>query len=315
MSFIGIDVCKDFLDVAIFEHEKKEWRVPNRSEAINELLEQLSSYEPLLVVFEATGGYEAELMRACVLAQVKFARVKPRQVRNFARATGRLARTDKLDARLLAHFAHSVRPEPTTPPDEEALALRALVARRRLLEQLRSDERKRLRQANHPSVLTHIKEHLDYLKGAIKAADAEIDGMLNSSREVGELSSCLLSTPGAGKVMVATLLAFLPELGQLNRKEVAKLVGVAPLNNDSGTKRGRRTIWGGRAEIRKVLYMAALVATRHNPVIRAFYQRLLASGKRKKVALVACMRKLLVILNSMAKTREPWTAQLALPSP
>lgn len=314
MSFIGIDVCKDYLDIAVLPCET-HWRIANHPEAIEKLLSQLTSPKPTLVVFEATGGYEAELMSGCASAGISFARINPRQARDFARAVGQLAKTDKIDALVLARFGQSVRPEPTAPDSEQTIAFRALVARRRQLEQLKSDERNHVRLVVHAKVRDQIEAHIHWLDEAIKQVEVELEVLLAAHDEAKELSTCLRSVPGVGKILAATLLAYLPELGCLNRKEIAKLVGVAPLNNDSGIKRGRRAVWGGRAEIRKVLYMAALVATRHNPVLKRFYQRLLQAGKPKKVALVACMRKLLVILNSMARTGKQWQPQMALPKP
>lgn len=282
MCFIGIDISKDHLDITTF-CGTVQLQAQNCTNAIVALLERVSKLEPTLVVFEATGGYEAELMAQCAKAG-------------------------------LPHFAHSIRPEPTTPASVQVRQLRSLVDRRRQLEQIKSDERNRLRLSKHETVERQIQAHLDWLEQQMKAIEAELEAMLRSQPELNALGECLRSVPGVGKILVVTLLAYLPELGQLNRKQIAKLVGVAPLNRDSGKKRGKRSVWGGRATIRKVLYMAALVASKHNPVIRSFYQRLVERGKPKKVALTACMRKLLVILNSMARTGQHWQPVLPLPN-
>lgn len=313
MSFIGIDVCKDFLDVAVFSCGT-QWRTNNRALSIDQLVGQLAELDPELVVFEATGGYESGLMTALASAKIPFCRVNPRQARDFAKAVGQLAKTDSIDAQILARFAHSVRPEPTTPESVSTRAFRALVARRRQLEQIKSEECNRLEQVDTDHMRAHIEAHLVWLDDAIADIEVDLKELLAADEEIRELGACLRSVPGVGKILVVTLLAYLPELGKLNRKEIAKLVGVAPLNCDSGTQRGRRTTWGGRSEIRKVLYMAALAATQFNPVIRRFYLRLLDNGKPKKLALVACMRKLLVILNAMARQRTSWQPENALPA-
>jgi transposase len=312
MCFIGIDISKDHLDISTF-CQTTQWRAPNRTRSMSALLKKLSALEPTLIVFEATGGYEAELMQRCAEAGLRFARVNPRQAREFARATGRLAKTDKIDAHMLAHFGHSIRPEPTQPTSAKTQTLRALVDRRRQLEQMKSDERNRLRQIKLQTVRAQIEAHIEWLTEQMKLVETELEQLLEADHELDELGKCLRSVPGVGKVSVVTLLAYLPELGELNGKQIAKLAGVAPLNRDSGMKRGKRTIWGGRAGVRKVLYMAALVATRHNPVIQAFYKRLVERGKPKKLAVVACMRKLLVILNAIARSGQHWQPELALP--
>lgn len=231
--------------------------------------------------------------------------VNPRQVRDFARATGKLAKTDAIDARVLALFAERVRPEPRRLPDEAGQALGALVTRRRQLLEMLTAEKNRLGSAARV-LRKSIQRHIDWLNQELAKVDEDLGDMLRQSPLWREKDDLLRSVPGVGRVLSITLLAELPELGQLSAKQISALVGVAPLNRDSGTLRGRRSIWGGRAPVRAVLYMAALVATRYNPVIRAFYQRLLALGKAKKVALVACMRKLLIILNAILKHQTPW---------
>jgi transposase len=246
---------------------------------------------------------------ALAAAKLPFAVVNPRQVRDFAKATGQLAKTDQLDADSLAHFAEAVRPEPRPLPDEMAQQVEALLTRRRQLFEMLVAERNRVALA-HPSVRESIEHHLVYLKRLIAETDDEISGLIRSSPAWREKDDLLQSAPGIGPVLSATLEAALPELGTLNQREIAKLVGVAPLNDDSGRRRGVRHIRGGRADVRAVLYMATLTATRFNPVIKAFYQRLLAKGKAQKVALIAAMRKLLVILNAMVKAQTPWDENL-----
>ena len=302
--YVGIDVAKDSLDVAVVP-SREEWRVVHDGAGLAAVVERVRGLAPTGVVLEATGGWEAPLAGMLAAAGVPVAVVNPRQVRDFARATGQLAKTDAIDARILALFAERVRPEARPLPDQAAQALGALVTRRRQLLEMLTAEKNRLCPA--PKALSKsIQQHIDWLNQSLAAVDRDLEDTLRQSPLWREKDDLLRSVPGVGPVLSITLLAELPELGSLNHKEIAALVGVAPLNRDSGTLRGRRTIWGGRAPVRAVLYMGALVATRHNPVIRAFYQRLLARGKAKKVALVACMRKLLTILNAMLKHQTPW---------
>lgn len=302
--YVGIDVAKDSLDVAVVP-SREEWRVVHDGAGLAAVVERVRGLAPAGVVLEATGGWEAPLAGMLAAAGVPVAVVNPRQVRDFARATGQLAKTDALDARVLALFAERVRPEARPLPDQAAQALGALVTRRRQLLEMLTAEKNRLGPA--PKALSKsIQQHIDWLNQSLAAVDRDLEDTLRQSPLWREQDDLLRSVPGVGPVLSLTLLAELPELGSLNHKEIAALVGVAPLNRDSGTLRGRRITWGGRAPVRAVLYMAALVATRHNPVIRAFYQRLLARGKAKKVALVACMRKLLTILNAMLHHRTAW---------
>jgi transposase len=303
-SYVGIDVSKGYLDVAV-RPMGQQWRVSNTEEELGQLVEQLQGLSPALVVLEATGGYEVPVAAALGAAGLPVAVVNPRQVRDFARATGKLAKTDKLDAQVLALFAERVRPVPRPLPDLQAQELDALLARRRQIVAMLTTERNRLGSAS-PSVRPGIQEHTAWLEGKLGELNDRMGKLLRESPLWREKEQLLRSVPGVGPVLSLTLLAELPELGTMGCKQMAALVGVAPLNRDSGTLRGRRTIWGGRAKVRAVLYMAALVATRFNPVIKAFYQKLLAAGKAKKVALVACMHKLLTILNAMLKHRSPW---------
>lgn len=300
-SWIGIDVAKTHLDSAI--HQGKTWRVANDEAGITALVRQLGELRPTLVVLEATGGYERAVTTALAQAAIPVAVVNPRQVRDFAKATGILAKTDELDAQVLAHFAATVQPEPRALAD--AQELRDLVARRRQVVGMLTAEKNRLKQATR-LVRGRIKEHIALLEAELDESNRDLDGLLQASPLWRERENLLRSVPGIGPVASVTLVAALPELGCLSAKASAKQVGIAPLNRDSGRSRGHRMVWGGRAEVRAVLSMATLVATRHNPVIRALYQRLLAAGKPKKVALVACMRKLLVILNAMLKHHTSW---------
>ena len=302
--YVGIDVSKDTLDVAVAP-TGQQWRVSYTEEELGPLVERLQGLSVALVVLEATGGYEMPVAAALGAAGIPLAVVNPRQVRDFARATGKLAKTDKLDAQVLALFAERVGPAPRPLPDPQAQELNALLVRRRQMVAMLTTERNRLGSAS-PSVRPEIQEHIAWLEGKLGGLNDRMGKLLRESSLWREQEDLLRSVPGVGPVLTLTLLAELPELGTLRRREVAALVGVAPINRDSGAFRGRRSIWGGRAKVRAALYMATLVATRHNPVIKAFYQRLLAAGKAKKVALTACMHKLLTILNALLKHRSPW---------
>ena len=302
--FIGIDVAQATLEVAV-RPTGKQWRVANDAAAIEELVPQLRALHPQLIVLEATGGLELPLLAALGSARLPVVAVNPRQVRDFAKALGQLAKTDVLDAQVLAHFAEAVRPAVRPLPDAATQALAALVTRRRQLVEMLVAEENRRRSAP-VAIRADIQAHIVWLRKRLTDLDQELGQVLRSSPLWREREDVLRSVPGIGPTVTATLLAELPELGALGRKQIAALVGVAPLNRDSGTLRGKRTVWGGRATVRAALYMATLVATRRNPVIRALYARLLAAGKLKKVALTACMRKLLVILNALLKHRTRW---------
>jgi len=304
--YVGIDVSKDTLDVAV-RPGGQTWSTTNDLEGIDELVPRLVAMAPVLIVMEATGGLELPVGSQLAIAGLAVAIVNPRQVRDFARATGRLAKTDSLDAQVLAHFAEAMQPEPRPLPDPDRLVLDDLVARRRQMVEMLTAERNRLHRARRV-VRPRIEAHIQWLQKELESLDDDLEAFIHQSPLWREQENLLQSVPGVGPVVARTLLAHLPELGKLNRKEIAALVGVAPLNRDSGHYRGRRTIWGGRASVRSALYMSALVATRYNPVIAEVYQRLLAAGKEKKVALVACMRKLLVILNAMVKTGQHWNS-------
>jgi len=303
--FVGIDVAKDHLDLAL-RPAGRSWRVADDGPAIAELVEELRTLAPTLVVLEATGGAELPLLAALGGAGLPAVAINPRQVRDFARATGRLAKTDRLDAEVIAHFAEAVRPAARPLADARARELHELSARRRQLVEMLTAERNRLRTAS-ARVAPQLREHIAWLQARLRDPDADLAAAVRASPLWREKDDLLRGVPGVGPVVSATLLADLPELGELNRRDIAALVGVAPFNRDSGRWRGRRAIWGGRARVRATLYMATLVATRHNPAIRAFYLRLVAAGKPKKVALTAAMRKLLTVLNAILHTRTPWT--------
>jgi transposase len=309
--FAGIDVSKERLDVAVRGRQTRSWNVKYNDDGVAALVQELKELAPTLVVLEASGGLEAHVLAALAAAGVPIVRINPRQARDFARATGELAKTDEIDARILALFAERIRPEIRTLPSEELRDLDALMTRRRQLVDIRVGERNRLHQAT-PVVRTSIEEHIAWLDARIGEVDKELQERIEASSVWREKDLVLRSVPGVGKTVSLSLLTRVPELGTLNRQRVSKLVGIAPLNCDSGTMRGQRRIWGGRADVRCVLYMATLSAIRHNPVIREFYQRLVARGKAKKVALVACMRKLLTILNRMVKDSTTWDPAFAL---
>lgn len=305
---VGIDVAKDQLDVA--DDSGEAWSVSNDPVGIAELLKRLTDAE--LIVLEATGGYESAAAGALAAQGLPVAVVNPRQVRDFARATGELAKTDTIDARVLALFAERIRPEPRPLPDDTHGELVDLVARRRQLVEMLGAESNRLRLTRRGPVQKGIKAHVAWLEKQIKLLDQDLDRLIRQSPLWRAKDDLLQGVPGIGPTTARTLLAELPELGRLNHKEIAALVGVAPFNRDSGQLRGRRIIWGGRASVRSTLYMATLTATRYNPAIRAFYQRLRSRGKPAKLALTACMRKLLVILNAIVRSNQPWDAQCHL---
>jgi transposase len=308
---VGIDVAKAHLDVAV-RPSGEPLRVPYDTTGITAVITRLSQLRPTRIVLEATGGMERALVRALVDAALPVIVVNPRQVRDFAKATGRLAKTDALDAQVLAHFAEVIQPTERALPDPQTEELAALLARRRQVLAMQHAEQMRLDRTALP-VQKRIRVHLRWLTADLARLDQDLDERIEQSPVWRAREDLLRSVPGIGPVMSRTVLAELPELGTLNRKQIAALVGVAPFNRDSGRLRGRRTIWGGRTSVRRALYMAALVATRWNPSIRAFYQRLRAAGKSPKVALVAAMRKLLTILNAMVHHGTRWhsTAEVA----
>ena len=307
--YVGIDVSKDRLDVAVLPGGKK-WHCPHTETGIAALAQELGALAPTLVVLEATGGIELPLAGYLGALGMPLVIANPRQVRDFARSTGELAKTDRIDAGILALFAERVRPEPRPVPDAAAQELDGLVARRRQIVEMLVAEKNRMRTASkrlHKS----IQRHVDWLHRSLDEVDRDLGDAVRGSPLWREKDELLQSVPGVGKVLSTTLVAGMPELGALGHKQIAALAGLAPFNLDSGRLRGRRAVWGGRAPVRAALYMGTLTATRHNPVIRGFYQRLLATGKAKKVALVACMRKLLTILNAMLKHKTAWRVGVA----
>jgi transposase len=308
--YVGIDVAKASIDMAVHQ-SKQRWSFTNDDEGISQAVSCLQELAPVLIVLEATGGIELPLTATLAAVGLPVAVVNPRQIRHFARATGKLAKTDALDAQVIAHFAAAVKLTPRPLPDAQAREFSALLTRRRQVVEMITAERNRLRSTYSKVVRKFIKDHIARLERELAKLDDNLRRSIRGSSVWREKDDLLQSVPGVGPVLSATLLADLPELGTLDRKQIAALVGVAPLNRDSGNFRGKRTVWGGRAKVRATLYMATLAATRHNAVIRAFYQRLCAAGKDNKVALTACMRKLLTILNAMLKHRTPWRYEAA----
>jgi transposase len=304
-TFIGIDVAKDRLDVHVRPSDEA-FTVARDSEGLARLMERLRPLDTYLVVVEATGGFEQTLAAALVAEGLPLAVVNPRQIRDFARATGQLAKTDALDAKAIARFAEAIKPEPRPVPDDQARALGELVARRRQIIDMMTAERNRRRQLSSRRLIKSVDRLLAVLQKELSELEGDIGESIRGTPAWRERDELLRSVPGIGDVVARTLIADLPELGSLDRKQIAALVGVAPLNRDSGRMRGRRTSWGGRAKVRSVLYMAALVGSRRNPVLKAFYQRLISFGKPKKLALTAVMRKLLTILNAMVRDNKRW---------
>lgn len=302
--YVGIDVSKDYLDVAL--HPSGETlRVAYDEAGLTALVDRLRTLAPSLIVCEASGGYETRLVVVLATAPLPYAVVNPRAVRDFARGMGRLAKTDQLDAAVLAHYAQTKQPPPQSLPDATAQDLAALVQRRQQLIDLRSAERNRLKLAA-ARVRADIEAHVAWLQARLDQLDSDIQQLIADHPPFHEKNQCLRSAPGVGPVLSATLLAQVPELGTLTRQQLAALVGVAPLNHDSGQHRGTRHVWGGRASVRRVLYMATVAAVRFNPTLKTFYQRLKDAGKPRKVAHVAAMHKLLTILNAMLKHNSPW---------
>lgn len=302
--YAGIDVSKDFLDVAFLPSREKQ-QYTNDEAGISKLVARLKKLSTILVVMEPTGGLEAMVAATLSVENLNVAVVNARQIRDYARATGKLAKTDKIDALVMAEFAAVIKPPARELRDEESEEIKAMVSRRRQLLEMLTAEKNRLaiaRKYLKPNILAHI----EWLRKELADIDCGLRQHIESSPIWRVKDDLLQSIPGVGKVLSVTLLAELPELGKLNRRQIAALVGVAPFNRDSGTMRGKRSIWGGRASVRTALYMATLVSTRFNPVISSFYQRLLVRGKAKKVAIVACMRRLLTIMNAILKSQKAW---------
>jgi transposase len=311
-TYVGIDVSKATLDVAILP-TREHLVVANDEAGIDELLDKLAEVsDAALVVLEASGGFERPAVASLAASGVALFVVNPRQARDFAKATGKLAKTDRIDAFVLAHFAQAIRPTPRAIPDQEAREFQEILARRRQIVRMTTAEKNRLGATSSKAVRERIQAHVRWLEKELSRTDGDLDETIEKSPTLKENEALLKSVPGVGPVLCRTLLAELPELGSLSPRELSALVGVAPLNRDSGTLRGRRTVWGGRARVRETLYMGALIASRFNPSIKEFYERLVEAGKPKKVALVACMRKLLTILNALMRERTPWRCPHAL---
>jgi transposase len=306
--FVGIDVSKKHLDVAL-RPSGEVFQVANNATGLDHLVHRLHLARPRLIVLEASGGYELMALATLRQADLPAERVNPRRVRDFARATGILAKTDRLDALVLARYAETVQPALRPFPEAEHLELVALMGRHRQLTEMVVMEKNRLDTTFSPKVRQSLLANLRSLQQQLQDLEGELDNFLKEHPLFADKAKLLRSTPGVGPGTCYCILAWLPELGTLNRKQVAALAGLAPFNRDSGPRRGPRAVWGGRARVRAFLYMATVAASRCNPVIRAFYQRLRQAGKPAKVALTACMRKLLTILNAMLKNHQPWCCQ------
>lgn len=304
-NFVGIDVAKDSMEVAVYE-DKEHWNYANDEEGLAKLKARMKRVAPKLIVMEATGGYEVTLAGELQDSGFPVAVVNPRHIRDFARSIGILAKTDILDARVIARYAATVHPTPRVLQDEESKRLSAIMMRRRQTIAMLTAEKNRLHKADL-AVMQRIQGHVDWLKRELDDITRELKQMVEGNPHWKEKNDIIQSVPGVGPNLSITLLSDFPELGSLNRKQTAALGGVAPFNRDSGTLRGKRTIWGGRDVVRTATYMSVFVAIRFNPLLKSFFERLIAVGKPRKVAMVACMRKLLCILNAMLKNRTPWT--------
>jgi transposase len=306
-TYVGIDVSKARLDVAVTP-SGESFSSSNDDEGIEKVVARLRELQPALVLLEATGGLERRALARLVTSGLRAMAVNPRNVRDFARSLGKLAKTDRLDAVVLARFAEAVRPEWRPMADEQTHQLQEHLTRRRQLVEMITAEKNRLLSVENSGIRKQIRASIEWLEKQLNINEYDLDQAIKETPVWREKADLLKTVPGVGRVTITTILALLPELGALSRRQIASLVGVAPFNRDSGTLRGRRAVWGGRAAVRSVLYMAALVGTRFNPALKAMYSRLLAAGKRKKVAVVACARKLLTILNAILAHRSPWRA-------
>lgn len=311
-TFVGIDVSKDRLDIAL-KLSEESWSIPYNEASLTGLADRLKAVNPTLIVLEATGGFEVAVTASLAAASLPVVVMNPRQVRDFAKSTGRLAKTDAIDAHILAQFGQAVRPPIRPLSDHQAKGLQALVARRRQIVEMIVIEKNRFRAAL-PALRPEIKEHIRWLQQRLSQMNDQLQALIREMPLWREKDDLLRSAPGVGPQLSVSLISGLPELGSLGRKQIAALVGVAPMNRDSGAFRGKRTVWGGRAHIRATLYVVTLTAIRKNPSIRDFYQRLRKAGKAPKVAITACMRKLLTILNAMMKHKTPyWSSAKASP--
>jgi transposase len=308
--FVGIDVSKSKLDLAVLPGGR-QWNLKHDERGIVSLVERLLKLQPALIVLEATGGLEMPLVGALSAVSLPVVMVNPRQVRDFAKATGKLAKTDVIDAQILARFGKALRPSVRPLKDEQTRELSALVTRRRQIMEMLVAEKNRLHSAP-ACVRSQIRAHISWLEKHLGDTDQDLQKLIKESPIWRTKDMLLRSVPGVGPALCATLLCNLPELGRLNRRQIAALVGVAPLNRDSGRFRGRRRVWGGRGHVRSILYMGTISAIRYNPVIREFYRHLRSVGKAPKVAITACMRKLITILNAMLKTQTPWQTAYGL---
>ncbi|WP_019505547.1 IS110 family transposase [Pleurocapsa sp. PCC 7319] len=308
-QWVGIDVCQQYLDVYV-RPLGNLFQVTNNEVGISKLVQTLKNIEPKLIVLEATGGMEIDAVIKLTEAKLSVAVINPRQARDFAKATGTLAKTDAIDAQLLAHFADAIRPQVRPISDESSRQLEDLVTRRRQISDMITAEKNR-RRGKTNSIQADIDEHIEWLEKRLKEIESQIKSAIAINEDWQQKMKLLTSVPGVGEVVAVTLISSLPELGTISHKSISYLVGVAPLNRDSGKFRGKRKIWGGRATIRCVLYMATLVAVRFNPAIKAFYERLLKKGKLKKVALTACMHKLLILLNAMMRNNQTWRQEVS----
>jgi len=303
-QWVGIDISKATLDVYL-RPLGKTFQVANKETTISGLIEELQTYSLNLIILEATGGLETELLIQLQAAQLPVALINPRQGRDFAKATGKLAKTDAIDAQVLAHFGEALNPQVVAMESDSARQLKELISRRRQVVEIQTAEKNR-RDRSRGKALTDIEQHLEYLEQSLKKLNQEIEELTQSNQAWIEKVNLLKTIPGIGQVISTTLVSYLPELGQLTAKQISRLVGVAPINHDSGQHKGKRMINGGRAPVRASLYMGAVVAIRHNPIIKDFYERLLSRGKPKKLAITACVRKMLVILNAMVRDQKPW---------
>lgn len=302
--YVGIDVGKSWLDIAIWG-KSETIRVANDPGGIETILEQMKSIKPILIAVEASGGYEQDAAQQLRLKGYKVAVVNPTRVRALAKAMGLLAKTDAIDAHLIATYACKIQPEPKVYQDEQEMCLQALVTRREQLVEIRAAEKNRI-GTSHKSMKTDVREHIEWLNNQVKILDDEIKALVSRLPEWEARVERLDGIPGVGFITAVTVVSEMPELGDLNRQEIAALAGLAPFNQDSGKKRGKRRIFGGRKSVRRVLYMACLSAIKHNPIIQCMYDRLIANGKVFKVAMTACMRKMLTIMNAMARDQSDW---------
>jgi len=308
--FAGIDISEKELVISI-RPTNEHFQVSNDEKGRQECVERFKKALPTLIVLEATGGLEKAIMRELIGASLPAVAINPKQGRDFAKATGKLAKTDTIDADGLAYFAQAIRPEVRALVSEEVETLNALIVRRKQLVGMLTAEYARLRRAIK-SIASHIETTIEALKTHLETLNQEIDGHIHNHHQLSDKEKIICSVPGVGRVTAATLISGLPELGKVNQREISALLGLAPFNKDSGTFQGKRVIFGGRSRVRSVLYMATLVGTKHNPVLKEFYQRLIKKGKKPKVALTACMHKLIIILNTMVKNNCCWQDKTAI---